>query len=106
MTQPDTAHDTAALVTLAQAIENVRAEIASQTNLQEAFTKAQRAALMIRMAADEMARTRAVIGVRLVDGEGTTLTVLGHMIGVSKPRAGQIVDHGRRILTEQNPAAQ
>ena len=105
MTQPRPHITSPVLDEIRRAIQAAKDEIAAAANnsTEDGFWLAQQVAMVIREEADELARDRAVLAVELTDHGDISLARLGHMIGVSKSRAGQIVEHGRRVITGESP---
>jgi hypothetical protein len=86
----------AALDKLADAFERAVRVISRQTDPQEAFDAATRLADAMREAGETAADLRAQTAVRIWEEEKVSLAGLAERIGVSKARAGQLVQSARR----------
>ncbi|MFC0533958.1 hypothetical protein [Phytohabitans kaempferiae] len=84
-----------ALGALARALDQVVAAIKAQGDPQRAFEGATRLADAMREAAESAADLRAQTAVRIWEEEKISLAGLAERIGVSKARAGQLVQRRR-----------
>lgn len=92
---------------LLTAIRKARQDIINATNKYDAFHSVSHAADTLRTAADVFADLRAEIVKDIAEREKLSLAKLATRVGVSKARAGQLVEIGRRVQllrTQQQPA--
>jgi hypothetical protein len=86
----------AALDGLAQVLRDVTAEVEQAPDKQAAFEAASVLTEMLRRATNTAADLRAKIVAGIADEESLSLALLADRIGVSKARAGQLMQSARR----------
>jgi hypothetical protein len=95
----------AALRRLHEAHRDAVAAVTTTPDAQEAFKRATELADMLRDAAEAAADLRARAVARIADEQSLSLAVLAERIGVSKARAGQLVQTARKTRPAHNSPA-
>lgn len=91
----------AALRALARARDDAIAAIEASPDPQQAFSDATELAEALRAGAGEAAELRARAATRIWESEQMSLTVLAKRIGVSKQRAGQMIQSAKSAEEEE-----
>jgi hypothetical protein len=82
---------------LVAVIERALDAINGDPDLHSAFHAASHAADTVRTAADQFSELRASLVAQIADDEKLSLAKLAARVGVSKARAGQLVETGRKV---------
>jgi DNA-binding transcriptional regulator YiaG len=88
---------------LRKAYEKATAAIRSAPKADTAFTSATTLSDKLREWADSAAGLRAETVARIADEEKLSLAVLANRIGVSKARAGKLVENARKLNSQTAP---
>jgi hypothetical protein len=87
---------TADVEALARTLETLGRAIENAPNRKSALEAAGRLADLLREAADSAAELRARVLLHIQEEQNLTLAELGALIGVSRARAGQLIQVGRK----------
>jgi DNA-directed RNA polymerase sigma subunit (sigma70/sigma32) len=86
---------------LAEALDDVGRAIDGSPDREAALQAASRLADLLREAADAAAVLRATVLLRIQEEQDLTLAELGALLGVSRARAGQLVQSARKARGPQ-----
>lgn len=106
MTTPDDAavdpeRTNALMDTLTSAYAEMVARIRHDPDKRRAYADATRLADVLRTHANATADLRAMMATEIIDREQLSLTGLAEIFGVSKQRANQLVQAGRRAIARE-----
>jgi hypothetical protein len=93
----DEAQTDAAVAALLQAYADVVAALRAMRDPGRHFARATELGDTLRKLVSDSTDERAAAATRILDAESLSLTALGERISMSKQRAGQLVEKGRKV---------
>jgi hypothetical protein len=93
----DEARTDAAVAALLQAYADVVAALRAMRDPARHFARATELGDTLRKLVSDSTDERAAAATRILDAESLSLTALGERISMSKQRAGQLVEKGRKV---------